>query len=208
MPAELRHPLAVHFVLPGQRPYLGTLHELPDAVLAADLAQGLISATHPVGPIRTYREARHAVRCARHFARHLSGADFRGSLSGLTPAQVTQYWLASGFTFERHSRIMLTGYRTNGGQLHAGIQAHLDGRSINRMRDSTPNRPYSEAEWRRLDEATNATITTASTLDGLYALATNLPDPPDRTLTALDVLDRAHRGYQRCARAPGAMPAC
>ncbi|MFC4501909.1 MULTISPECIES: hypothetical protein [Streptomyces] len=161
MPAELRHPLAVQFVLPGQRPYLGTLHELPDAVLAADLAQGLISATHPVGPIRTYREARHAVRCARHFARHLSGADFRGSLSGLTPAQVTQYWLASGFTFERHSRIMLTGYRTNGGQLHVGIQAHLDGRSVNRMRDSTPNRPYSEAEWRRLDEATNATITTA-----------------------------------------------
>ena len=33
------------------------------------------------------------------------------------------------------------------------------------------------------------TITSASTLDGLYALATNLPDPPDRTLTALDVLD-------------------
>ena len=33
------------------------------------------------------------------------------------------------------------------------------------------------------------TITTASTLDGLYALATTLPDPPDRTLTALDVLD-------------------
>ncbi|MEU9241896.1 hypothetical protein [Streptomyces sp. NPDC048385] len=161
MPAELRHPLAVHFVLPGQRPYLGTLHELPDAVLATDIAQGLISATHPVGPIRTYREARHAVRCARHFARHLSGAGFRGSLSDLTPAQVTQYWLASGFTFERHSRIMLTGYRTNGGQLHAGIQAHLDGRSVNRMRDSTPNRPYSEAQWRRLDEATNATITTA-----------------------------------------------
>jgi Domain of unknown function (DUF4277)/Transposase DDE domain len=32
-------------------------------------------------------------------------------------------------------------------------------------------------------------ITTDSALDGLYALATNLPDPPERPLTALDVLD-------------------
>jgi len=39
--------------------------------------------------------------------------------------------------------------------------------------------------WRRNPDA----ITSASTLDGLYALATNLPDPPDRELTALDVLD-------------------
>ena len=39
--------------------------------------------------------------------------------------------------------------------------------------------------WRRNPHA----ITTASALDGLYALATNLPDPPGRELTALDVLN-------------------
>jgi Domain of unknown function (DUF4277)/Transposase DDE domain len=39
--------------------------------------------------------------------------------------------------------------------------------------------------WHRNPDA----ITSASTLDGLYALATNQPDPPDRTLTALHVLD-------------------
>ena len=39
--------------------------------------------------------------------------------------------------------------------------------------------------WHRNPDA----ITSAAALDGLYALATNLPDPPDRTLTALDVLD-------------------
>ncbi len=38
--------------------------------------------------------------------------------------------------------------------------------------------------WRRDDEA----IATASALDGLYALATNLPDPRTGPLTALDVL--------------------
>jgi hypothetical protein len=32
-------------------------------------------------------------------------------------------------------------------------------------------------------------ITAAAALDGLYALATNLPDPPERPLTAADVLD-------------------
>jgi transposase len=39
--------------------------------------------------------------------------------------------------------------------------------------------------WHRNPDA----ITSASTLDGLYAIATNLPDPPDRELTAPDVLD-------------------
>jgi transposase len=38
--------------------------------------------------------------------------------------------------------------------------------------------------WQRNHDA----IVTAAHLDGLYALATNLPDPPGRALTALDVL--------------------
>jgi len=38
--------------------------------------------------------------------------------------------------------------------------------------------------WHRNPDA----IAAAAELDGLYALATNLPDPPDRDLTALDVL--------------------
>ncbi len=60
--------------------------------------------------------------------------------------------------------------------------------------------------WHRNPEA----LTRASTLDGLYALATNLPDPPGRTLTALDVLDtykdqwiveQRHRDLKQPARA-------
>ena len=39
--------------------------------------------------------------------------------------------------------------------------------------------------WRRNPRA----LTAAAALDGLYALATNLPDPADRQLTALDVLE-------------------
>jgi hypothetical protein len=38
--------------------------------------------------------------------------------------------------------------------------------------------------WRRNPD----TITAAAELDGLYAIATNLPDPPETPLTALDVL--------------------
>jgi hypothetical protein len=37
--------------------------------------------------------------------------------------------------------------------------------------------------WQRHHDA----ITTAAHMDGLYALAANLPDPPDHELTALDV---------------------
>jgi Domain of unknown function (DUF4277)/Transposase DDE domain len=59
--------------------------------------------------------------------------------------------------------------------------------------------------WRRNRHA----ITSASALDGLYALATNLPDPPDRKLTALDVLEvykdqwiveRRHRDLKQTLR--------
>ncbi len=39
--------------------------------------------------------------------------------------------------------------------------------------------------WRRNQRA----ITAAAAHDGLYAIATNLPDPPDRKLSAVDVLD-------------------
>jgi hypothetical protein len=39
--------------------------------------------------------------------------------------------------------------------------------------------------WHRNPDA----LTTAARLDGLYAIATNLPNPPDRALTARDVLD-------------------
>jgi hypothetical protein len=39
-------------------------------------------------------------------------------------------------------------------------------------------------EWRRNTE----TIAAAAELDGLYAVATNLPDPPDTPLTATDIL--------------------
>jgi Domain of unknown function (DUF4277)/Transposase DDE domain len=40
-------------------------------------------------------------------------------------------------------------------------------------------------DWHRNHD----TIAAAAELDGLYAIATNLPDPPDRQLTAADVLD-------------------
>ena len=39
--------------------------------------------------------------------------------------------------------------------------------------------------WRRNHD----TISAAAHLDGLYPIATNLPDPPGRTLTALDILE-------------------
>ncbi|HEY5149693.1 MAG TPA: hypothetical protein VIJ23_07695 [Mycobacterium sp.] len=49
MPAEIEQPLAVVFTLPGGEVYRRVLHDLPNQALAADLAVGLVAATHPHG---------------------------------------------------------------------------------------------------------------------------------------------------------------
>ena len=53
MPAEIEQPLALVFTLPDGEVYRRLLHDLPNQALAADLAVGLVAATHPHGPIRT-----------------------------------------------------------------------------------------------------------------------------------------------------------
>lgn len=53
MPGEVRPPLTVAFSLPGGVTYDRRLDDLPDPLLAGDLARALVAATHPHGPIRT-----------------------------------------------------------------------------------------------------------------------------------------------------------
>ena len=150
MPAEIEQPLAVVFTLPGGEVYRRVLHDLPNQALAADLAVGLVAATHPHGPIRTRSVASQYVQTGRRMVRELAGSGFTAGIAGLTPAAVVQYWLSCDFHRERRIRVILRGYATAVGDVHPGILRHLEGRRINAITPSRPNRPYSETEWQRL----------------------------------------------------------
>lgn len=159
MPAEVMLPLAVRFVLPGGVVHLGALHDLPDPVLAADLAAGLVAATHPHGPIRTRSVARQYMTTMRRMARDLHTMGLAGGLPDLSTASLVRYWLTCDYHRERRIRAVLSAFENTCGGLDAGIRAHLAGRRINQATKSQPNRPYSDGEWRRLEAACMERIT-------------------------------------------------
>lgn len=158
MPAQLEEPLAVVFTLPGGDLYRRVLHDLPNQAFAADLAAGLVAATHPHGPIRTRSVASQYVQTARRMNRELAASGFTGGIRELAPATVVQYWLTCDFHRERRIRVILRGYAAGGGDLHPGVGRHLDGRRINTITPSRPYRPYSEAEWQRMAAACTGII--------------------------------------------------
>jgi hypothetical protein len=150
MPAAIEQPLAVLFNLPGNVRYRRRMDDLPNQRLAADLAAGLVAATHPHGPIRTCSVATQYVQTARRMVRELDATGFDGGIADLSPAVIVEYWLSCDFQRERRIRVVLGAFADSGGALNAGIRRHLQGRRINQIVKSRPNRPYSDGEWQRL----------------------------------------------------------
>jgi hypothetical protein len=161
MPAEIEQPLAVRFTLPGGVIYRRRLYDLPNQPLAAGLAEGLVAATHPHGPIRTRSVAMQYVQTMRRLVRELHGQGFTGGLGELTPALLVRYWLSCDYHRERRIRVVLGAYQGTVGGLAEGIVRHLAGRRINKMVRSDPNQPYSDGEWRRLATACTEAIAAA-----------------------------------------------
>jgi hypothetical protein len=161
MPAEIRQPLAVLFTLPDDVIHHGSLHDLPDRQLAADLAVGLVAATHPHGPIRTRSVARQYMTTMRRMARDLGDWGVTGGLADLPPGTLVQYWLTCDYHRERRIRVVLNAFQETAGGLDPGIRRHLAGRRINKAGKSQPNRPYSDGEWRRLEAACTGQIAAA-----------------------------------------------
>src|SRR5438270_13841178 len=118
MPTEVVHPLAVVFTLPGNVTHVGQLHDLPNEMLAASLAEGMVAATHPHGPIRTRSVARKYVQAVRRMARELHVGGFNGGMADLTPATIVQYWLTCDYHRERCIRVVLRSYEAVGGDVH------------------------------------------------------------------------------------------
>lgn len=162
MGAYLRPPMRVVFELPSAVIYERDLADLPDPVLAADIAAGLVAATYPHGPIRTKSVAAQYVTTMRRFARDLSAGGFSGGFAEMSIAVVVRYWLTCDFHRERRIRAVLSAFHAAGGQLQPGIVHHLAGRRINQIKPSQPNKPYSAAEWERLAQACNAVIKSSS----------------------------------------------
>lgn len=125
MPAVIEAPLGVLFTLPGEVTYRRRLDDLPNQSLAADLATGLVAATHPHGPIRTRSVAMQYVQTARRMVRELHAAGFAGGLGQLSTAMLVEYWLSCDFHRERRIRAVLAAYVAAGGVLDAGIGRHL-----------------------------------------------------------------------------------
>lgn len=163
MPAEIQEPLAVLFTLPGDITYHRRLHDLANQSLAADLAVGLVAATHPHGPIRTQSVASQYVQTMRRLARDLDAQGFTGGIADLTPAALVQYWLTCDYHRERRIRVVLNAFQDTAGGLAPGICRHLAGRRINKMTKSQPNRPYSDGEWQRLADACTEGVQVART---------------------------------------------
>lgn len=162
MGAHIRPPLSVVFELPSAVIYERNLADLPDPVLAADIAAGLVAATYPHGPIRTKSVAAQYVTTMRRFVRELSAGGFRGGFADLSTATVVRYWLTCDFHRERRIRAVLHAFHAAGGQLQPGIVEHLAGRRINQIKAGKPNKPYSAAEWERISQACNTIIKSSS----------------------------------------------
>lgn len=161
MPAQILRPLAVLFTLHGGVTYHRRLHDLPNQRLAADLAEGLVAATHPHGPIRTRGVASQYVQTMRRLVRELHAQGFVGGLVELTPAPLVRYWLSCDYHRERRIRVVLRAYQDTVGGLADGIVRHLSGRRINKTFKSRPNQPYSDSEWQRLTTACTEAISAA-----------------------------------------------
>lgn len=161
MPAQLTEPLAVSFTLPGGVMYRRRMDDLPNQRLAADLAEGLVAATHPHGPIRTRETAAHYVQATRRFIRELHAEGFSDGLAELPTATLVRYWLTCDYRREHAIRAVLRAYQDTAGGLAEGIVRHLCGRPINKPARCQPYRPYSDGEWERLANACTETITTA-----------------------------------------------
>lgn len=110
MPAEIQQPLTVLFTLPDGVIHHGVLHNLPNQQLAADLAVGLVAATHPHGPIRTRSVTRQYMTTIRRMARELAASGFTGGLVDLSPATLVQYWLTCDYHRERRIRVVLNAF--------------------------------------------------------------------------------------------------
>jgi hypothetical protein len=159
MPAYVMdEPLAVHFVFPNGREWTAVLDGLPNPGLARDLAKGLAANAHPEGGIGAKNTAKAYAVALRQMVNALTEAGFTGNVPDLTRATLVRYWMASTYTRERETRMLLKGFDAVTGALRPEVRAYLTGNQIQAYRSTSPYKGYTDGEWERLETSCRAVL--------------------------------------------------
>ncbi|MFF9508333.1 hypothetical protein ACF1BU_25015 [Streptomyces sp. NPDC014724] len=159
MPAYVKDaPLAVHFVFPNGGKWTAALDGLPNPGLARDLAKGLAANAHPEGGIGAKNTAKAYAVALRQLVSALAEAGFTGSAQDLTRATLVRYWMASTYTRERETRMLLKGFDAVTGALRPEVRTYLTGNQIQAYRSTSPYKAYTDGEWERLETSCRAVV--------------------------------------------------
>ncbi|MHA5049927.1 hypothetical protein [Streptomyces sp. SD15] len=151
-------PLAVHFVFPNGREWTAVLDGLPNPGLACDLAKGLAANAHPEGGIGAKNTAKAYAVALRQMVSALAEAGFTGRVPDLTRATLVRYWMASTYTRERETRMLLKGFDAVTGALRPEVRTYLTGNQIQAYRSTSPYKAYTDGEWERLETSCRAVV--------------------------------------------------
>lgn len=171
-------PLRIEFDFPDGTSWTADLSRTPNPSLTVDLAEAMVELTHPFGTVGRRGTAIQYASAIRQMVADLFAAGFTGTAADLRKRHMLEYWLATSAPRVRMSRALLRGC---GQVVDAELRAHLEGRAIRRVAPSKPLQPYSEREWRAMEEALRGRVRqiTAAQREAL-ALAERGPDASGR----------------------------
>lgn len=145
--------ISVHFHFPDGTEWLGKFGGTPNNLLARDLAMGLASLAHPHGTIASKSSAENHAVSLRRMVEDTFALGFKGGAKDLTREIVLQHWLSRPHAHERNTRALLRGFDSETGQLAPALRRHLTSRQIHTRPATEPYKPYTRAEWERLEKA-------------------------------------------------------
>lgn len=152
MPAYLdSHAMTIRFELPDQQTYFRDSSGLPCKQLLNDLLQGLCLLTHPHGQIRRVATVKHYLANINLLAKELSAQHFEGGAKDLSTAELLHAWRKHGRVLESYTKLVLRAFDTIHNDLTPSVREQINGRPIQAKLKSTPHRPYTETEWKRLE---------------------------------------------------------
>ncbi|WP_235438083.1 hypothetical protein [Kitasatospora griseola] len=179
MPAEVLHePLALKMALPGEKPCVFEIGDLPNTRLAADLAEGLAASVHPHGPLSKRTTVLAFLSTLRRMVRELAEDGFQGSAAELTRAVLGAFWLRSQYLVEYRTRTILRALDQRHHLLDEPVRQMVFGTNYTRPVVNGPLQPYEPAEWNRVIDVCKREVRRLGGVhQAMVALAENGQDP-------------------------------